>query len=298
MQLFRHTIQILVLIFMVIIAYVNYYGVMLEQRNDEVIQNSLPLASIHSIFKGKERSKVINTTHAIKGTVWTLDINGFKISDPLAVLESTTVTFSLYVTLIVSALIPIIATVLLGRFFCGWICPMHLILEINDKLRILLSKIGYNVRDVSFNRNAKYIALVVGLVTAFFIGMPLLSLIYPPAIISREILYRIYRGIWSNGVFILGTICFIELILSKRWWCRYICPGGAIYCLLSKVKILTITKDNDKCTQCGMCDKVCPYDLQPMTQELKIECDQCRLCISSCSPKALSHTFRLIKRDK
>ncbi len=298
MQYLRHTVQVTICLVMITLAYTNFYGVMLEQRNNDAIRRSLPLSLIHSFFKGKERSEVINTVHKVKGTVWTIDINGFKISDPLAVIESTVVTLAPYMTLLLSALIPVIVTLLLGRVFCGWLCPMHLILEINNKLRLLLSKFGYNTRDIPFSRNTKYVVLIGGLIIAFFVGMPLLSLIYPPAIVSREIIYKINKGVWHNGFLIIGTICFIELILSKRWWCRYVCPGGAIYCLLSKVKILVIKRDNSKCIKCGKCELVCPYDLKPMTHDLKMECDQCRLCISSCTSKALNHNFKLFNNNK
>lgn len=298
MQIVRHSVQVLIVLLIIIIGYLNYYGVVIEQRNDTAIERSIPLSLFHKFFAGKERSEVIETTHKVKGSVWTVDIYGFKMSDPLAAVESTVLSLSFYGPLLLSILIPVILTVLLGRFFCGWLCPMHLLLELNDKIRKLLSKFGYNTRDIPFSRNAKFVVLVIGLVIAFFMGLPLLSLIYPPAVISREIIYKIYRGFWGTGLLMLGTICFIELILSRRWWCKYICPGGAIYCLLSKFKILGIKRNDDNCTQCGKCDPVCPYDLKPMTKELRTECDQCGLCIAACEFSALDRTITIPNAKK
>ena len=184
-------------------------------------------------------------------------------------------------------------TIILGRIYCGWLCPMHLILEMNDKLRKLLLKIGYNSRNIEFNRKTKYFVLIIGLISAFFAGRPLLSLFYPPAVISRELFYKIYTGAWGNGLMIIGTIGFIELVLSRRWWCRYICPGGAIYSALSIFRRLRIKRNDLTCDLCGDCNPVCPYDLNPMNKELLSECDSCGLCVSVCKPGALKYTFSI-----
>lgn len=93
---------------------------------------------------------------------------------------------------------------------------MNLLLEMNEKLRKLLEKFGYNTRDIRFSKNTKYYVLLFGLAIAFFAGRPLLTLIYPPAVISREIFYKIYYGLWGSGVFIICFILFFELIVSRR----------------------------------------------------------------------------------
>lgn len=291
MQILRRCIQIGIVLSMVIVALVNHYGILLEQKDDDAIYRSVTYKVIHSFFKGQDRTAAVEKTHKIKGTVWTLDVHGFKISDPLAGLESTALTLSFYGPLLLSIIIPLLLTFFFGRIFCGWICPMHLILEINDWLRKLLQKTGYNTRDIPFNRNSKYFVLIGGVLLAAIVGMPLLSLIYPPAVIGREIIYKVYRGWWGTGIMILASISFFELILSRRWWCRSICPGGAIYCAVSKKKSLFIERNNETCTSCGKCDPVCPYDLKPMSKSLGGECDHCGLCIAACKPKSLKYSF-------
>ncbi len=290
-QLIRRTVQVAVVLLIILIPLVNFYGVKVEERDDYAIEQSKPLSVIHSVFKGTERNKVIDLTHKVKGSVWTIDIAGLKISDPLAVLESTTTAMYFYLPMLLSVLIPVFFTVVLGRVYCGWLCPMNLLLEMNEKVRHLLEKLGYNTRDIKFKKKTKYFVLVGGLVAAYFAGMPLLSLIYPPAVISREIFYKIYNGFFSNGILFIAAICFFELILSKRWWCRYICPGGAIYSALSRFRFLRIERNDHFCDRCGDCIPICPYDLKPMTLELTADCDQCGLCISVCKPGALTYTF-------
>ncbi|MFQ5648854.1 MAG: 4Fe-4S binding protein [bacterium] len=291
MQIIRRTGQIGVFLLLLLIPLVNYYGIKIEQKDDSAITQARELSLIHGVFTGEERSRVVEATHKVKGSVWSIDILGVKISDPLAVLESTTIALYFYLPMLLSAVIPVSVTLVLGRVYCGWICPMNLVLEINDKLRRLLERVGYNTRDVRFKPSTKTVVLLLGLGAAFVSGRPLLALIYPPAVISREILYKIYDGFFSHGLLLIAVICFVELILSRRWWCRYVCPGGAVYAALSRFRLLRIRRNEPLCDQCGDCVPVCPYDLKPMTRELTAECDQCGLCISVCQPGALSYTY-------
>ncbi|MCP4213511.1 MAG: 4Fe-4S binding protein [bacterium] len=283
------------MLLIILIPLFNYYGIKVHQKDETTIGKSVPLSALHLVFKGRDRDKVIAWSHKVKGSVWTIDIFGFKLSDPLAVFESSVVTMYLYWPFILSMAIPLLVTLILGRVYCGWLCPFHFVLEINAKVRRLLEKTGYPTRDIAFSRRTRYIVLAVGLVAAFFFGMPLLSLIYPPAVMSREFFYRIFNSAWGNGFFILLGICFVELILSRRWWCRSVCPGGAVYTALSHRRLLNIERNEHTCDRCGDCNPVCPYALDPMNKQLSrsSQCDNCGLCISSCRPKALKYKFSI-----
>ncbi len=289
MQAARRTVQVAVWILIIAVPMVNLYGIKVQQRDEAFVEKSVLLSALHTLFKGGDRKEVVELTHTVRGSVWTLDVGGYKISDPLALVESTVTSMSLYLPLLLSVLIPVLLTLLLGRVYCGWLCPMSLLLEINDRLRSLLEKLGYPALDAKFHGRMKFGVLGGGLLMAYLVGMPVLSLVYPPAVISRELFYRTYNGVWGNGLLFLGLILFIELILSRRWWCRYVCPGGAVYVGLSRFRLLRISRDGRRCEQCGECGPVCPYDLQPMTQELGPDCDQCGLCISACKPGALAY---------
>jgi ferredoxin-type protein NapH len=68
---------------------------------------------------------------AIKETTWSGTFWEYKISDPLAVVGQTAAGLSVYWPFAATALIPIVRTVIFGRFFCGWICPATLLYELN-----------------------------------------------------------------------------------------------------------------------------------------------------------------------
>ncbi len=293
-QWLRRVIQITVVLLLAAVPLVNFYGVKREQRDADAITQSPVLTAVDGVLGDLPRKQAVELSHAVKGSVWTADVLGFKVSDPLAAIESTTTSMTVCGPLWLSALVPVLLTVLLGRAFCGWVCPMNLVFEINDKLRGLLLRTGYNVRNIRFGRFTKYVVLGVGLAVAFAVGMPILSLLYPPAVLSREVYYRVYTGAFGSGLLLLAGICFIELILSRRWWCRYVCAGGAVYSALAYKSRLRIRRDDARCNQCGDCVPTCPYDLRPMTQDLGADCDQCGRCVRECDPGALAYTLRLL----
>ena len=293
MQVARRSIQVLVVAFVVLVPMVNYYGVKVQQKDYRGIENSAMLSTVDTMFGEMDRDDAADLSHKVKGSVWTAEVFGVKVSDPLAALESTTTATRFHWPLILSIALPVLVTLILGRAYCGWMCPMNLVFEINDKLRGLLKKTGYNVRNVRFGRQTKYVVLGVGLLVAFIVGIPVLSLLYPPAILSREVFYKVYGGAFGSGLLILAAMCLFELILSQRWWCRYVCPGGAVYSGIALVRRLRIVRNDSACDRCGDCVPICPYDLRPMTTELTADCDQCGQCVSACDPGALNFKFQL-----
>ena len=70
----------------------------------------------------------------LKGTTWSGNFFGLKLSDPLGVAGQIAAAKTVYWPYVLTALIPIVLTLVFGRFFCGWICPATFIYELNDGL--------------------------------------------------------------------------------------------------------------------------------------------------------------------
>jgi ferredoxin-type protein NapH len=163
---------------------------------------------------------------AIKGNTWSGTFWGLKLSDPLAVLAQTMAGLKIYWPFAVTALIPVVLTALLGRFFCGWICPATLLYELNTNLAAWLRWAGLRLGNHRFDRRIKYGVLLIGLILSAASGSILIAAIYPPAIIGREIYYVIALGGFGAGtVFFLGTLLF-DTLVARRGFCRYLCPGA------------------------------------------------------------------------
>ena len=230
---------------------------------------------------------------AIKGTTWSGTFFGVKLSDPLAPVAQTAAGLSIYWPFLLTAAIPLLFTVLLGRFYCGWICPATLIYELNSNLRIWLRKAGLRVGNRRFDRRLKYLVLGVGLVLTALTGSVLVATIYPPAILGREIYYAVALGGFGAGtVFFVLTLLF-DLLVARRGFCRYLCPGGALYALLGRYRLLRIRRVVENCNDCAKCNAVCEFGLNPMGDGFGQECNNCSACLAICPTDALAFTVNI-----
>ncbi|MEE8555853.1 MAG: 4Fe-4S binding protein [bacterium] len=223
----------------------------------------------------------------VKGSVWSAQIGSFKISDPLAVVGQTAAEGRIHWPFVWTALIPVLVTLLLGRVFCGWICPAYLLYEIGDAFRQFLNRAGIRPRNVRLSPKTKYVALAIGVVLSAVLGVAVFPMVYPPALIGREWYYRVYYGAFGSGLTLLALSLLVEVGLSRRAVCRYLCPGGALYSLLGRFRAVRIRRVVADCIRCVKCDDACGLGLQPMTDRTGMECNTCTACIAACPTDAL-----------
>ncbi len=229
---------------------------------------------------------------AVKGTTWSGSFWGLKLSDPLAAVGQAAAGRTLFWPFLATALIPVVLTALLGRFFCGWICPATLLYELNTNLAAFLRWSGLRTGTRRFDRRIKYAVLAVGLVLSAASGAVLVAAVYPPAIIGRELYYAVAQGGFGAGmVFFLGTI-LLDLLVARRGFCRYLCPGGALYSLLGRYRLLRIRRLVEDCNDCGKCNAVCEFALDPWRDGFGQECNNCTACIAICPTDALTFEIR------
>ena len=232
---------------------------------------------------------------AIKGTTWSASIFGLKLSDPLSVVGQISAGLDIYSPFLITALIPIIITLIFGRIFCGWICPATLLYELNTNMAAWLHRAGLPIGNRHFDRRLKYLVLIIGGILSMVTGSVLFAAIYPPAIIGREIYYAIALGGFGAGaVFFVLTLLF-DLMVARRGFCRYICPGGALYSLLGRYRLFRIQRKVDTCNDCAKCTAVCEFELDPMRDGFGQECNNCTACIAVCPTDAL--VFRTNIKD-
>ncbi len=229
---------------------------------------------------------------AIKGTTWSGTFWGLKVSDPLAALGQVVAGLTLHWPFLITAIIPAALTVVFGRFFCGWICPATFLYELNTNFAAWLRWAGLKPGNRSFDKRMKYAVLALGLVLSAVSGSVLVAAIYSPAIIGREIYYGIALGGFGAGtVFFLGTLLF-DLLVARRGFCRYLCPGGALYSLLGRYRLLRIRRIVETCNDCAKCNAVCEFDLDPLRDGFGQECNNCTACIAICPTNAMTFVLR------
>lgn len=191
------------------------------------------------------------------------------------------------------AVIPI--TMLWGRFFCGYLCAFGSMQELLNYIakKLKIKQININYKLDKYLKYIKYIIIVI-LIILWILNITL-DTINPWNIFG---IYSSYKG-WTNlsafisiGGFILLLIIISSLFI-ERVFCRYLCPLGGVFTLISKLRLFHIKKDLNKCIDCNLCSKKCPMniDVNKETSEYNkvksSECIDCFKCINSCPVNAL-----------
>jgi len=234
-----------------------------------------------------------NDLDALKGTTWSGTFFGVKLTDPLAVLGFSVANYKFYMAFAATAFIPLLLTMFFGRFYCGWICPATLLYELNTNFAAALRTLGFNLGNRRFDRRLKYLVLALLLVASTVTGTVLVAAIYPPAIIGRELYYAIaLNGFGIGSVIFLLTLLF-DLLVARRGFCRYLCPGGALFSILGRYRLLRIQRTVSLCNDCAKCNAVCEFALDPMRDQLGQECNNCTACIAVCPTSSLHFELKM-----
>ncbi len=226
------------------------------------------------------------------------------------------------------SIITVILTVILGRVFCGWVCPLGTLHNMVGALKKRDRKERTNWHRV------KYLILIFLLTSSLFrlhlvgildpISLLIRSLaigVYPPFNLAVrsffDTIYELdppglvnltewmYSGLKATVLafkqpqfrqsFFIGVIFITILGLNfyeKRFWCRYLCPLGALLGLLSRFSILKRSVSED-CNECGACGGVCPGHASPDVKEgwRDSECYYCWNCDDICPNNAVHFGF-------
>lgn len=221
----------------------------------------------------------------LSGSVWSITVAGVELSDPLA--SAIVLAGGRTGVLLAAAIGPVVLTVLLGRVFCGWVCPARLPVELAAWLRRRLRRRVKLGLRAPWLRWAKYGVLAAGLGLVALTGWNLLALIYPPAVLTREAQYALAYGAMGWGAVVMAGAFVADLAVDGGAWCRGLCPGGALYSLLAQGAVVRVSLDDARCTRCERCGTVCPQGLDPMVERLGGECDRCGMCQRECRDDAL-----------
>lgn len=291
LQILRRAVQVSVLLLLIAIPTLSVYDNLRNQRDEVGIEARWDTALVHRVVGDLERPQRI--TQAVRGSVWTFKAGNLVISDPLAVVDFISASRAWFDAFLLTALIPVLLSLVLGRVFCGWICPADLLFEAAHRIRDVA---GIRT-DLRFARGTKYAVLALGIVAALLLGSQVFAEIYPPRIVSGELYLWITFGVFGAGAWFFLAIVAFEMFVSRRFWCRYLCPGGALYSLLGRWRLVRLQLVERSCTGCSRCNNVCEFGLDPMAGRMGQECNNCGLCVRSCSRDALVWKIALPPRD-
>lgn len=173
-----------------------------------------------------------------------------------------------------------------GRGFCGWFCPFGFL---NDLLSFRKVRIK---RAASFG---KFLVLVGTILAAWAFADTMFCKVCPVASIEASIPYLFMGVAQVNRPFLIhmGTLAgtLVGMVVIARFWCRYLCPMGALLSLFNRVSFLHLSLDRRTCSQCAACAAVCPMGLEPHIEYDDHNCIKCGACTEACSLGALRLTL-------
>lgn len=216
---------------------------------------------------------------------------GFRVDCVFGMLQRAFIqpVWIIVLPLLIFVALPIVGTLILGRVFCGWLCPVGTILD-------TLSKIPRaNFIKPLKNPANKFVLAPALLFSSALLKHPYFCTVCP----IKGICYS--TGL--SGVAKPAELAFLAIPLGlelgeKRAWCRYLCPVGATFSFLSLKKLLGFKIDTDKCIAsshqqaCRLCSKACPTNAINETSYKtgdisRIECIACGQCYDRCPIGAL-----------
>ncbi len=231
------------------------------------------------------------------GAPWSVRLWGLEILDPLAGLG--VLVAGGFTPQILFGLIPsVILVALLGRFFCGWICPYALVRGASNHARYWLNRIGWRPKNLALPRRLGWIILLVVLLVTAITQIQWASLLYPPAVIGRALIRTVFFGGLGLGALVIIAAFLFDTFITRAGFCRYLCPGGALFSLIGAVSPLRIQRDSTKCNQCGACERECSLLTVPGPGKTATGCERCGSCLEVCVPGALKFTWSFLSQGK
>lgn len=225
------------------------------------------------------------------------------------------------------ALLPL----LLGRVFCGWICPLGTLLDLADQAdRMVRSFADGRLRILRINKResfrkfmtVKYHLLIV-LITAALLGTSIFGYFDPLSLLTRAFAFSLQPllaqsefdlrgkaalfGFENGGLHFYRYALFSAFLLLvilllnrffRRAWCRTLCPLGAMNGVVGRYSLLKLSVDKGRCTGCLRCVEFCkmgaidfPESRGPVYRYRKEECIVCYRCVDACPSNAITFGF-------
>lgn len=184
---------------------------------------------------------------------------------------------------ILIALIPI--TMLFGRFFCGWVCAFgalnDLIYAVSQKIFKMKFKVSPRLDSVL--KYIKYIILVFIIVVIWTLSSTVFDSLSPWSAFGNITDIPDALTEYSIGFIVLAVV-MVGALFIERFFCRYLCPLGAVLAVLSRFRLFNISKPGGKCEKCRICTNNCAMGIELYKTDKVIsgECINCFKCLDAC----------------
>ncbi len=194
-------------------------------------------------------------------------------------------------------------SVFFGKAFCSWLCPVGFLSElIGDFGEKLFKKKIRLPKFLDFPlRSLKYLLLAFFIYAIFFLMSELAIKAFLDSsynLVSDIKMWYFFADI-SRFSLIVISVLFLLSIIIRNFWCRYLCPYGALLGLISFLSPNKIKRNSVSCIDCGKCAKACPsmIKVDKVITVLSDECSSCLSCVDAC-PVADTLAMKFVVSEK
>ncbi len=266
-------------------------------------------------------------THTGIGDLSAVGWSSISVLCPLGALGTMLASKTIVPHALISLVIALVAIVLLGRAFCGWICPVPVVSKLRhafsrpesakkkagdsqksdpakpltDKEKALLKgACGHHAcKPGDAPSNSRNLVLGGALLSAAIFGFPVFCLVCPIGLTFALVFVLI--ALFGSGdvtwsVVVIPVLLAVEVVFFRKW-CSHICPLSALMSLVGKLNRTARPQvDHEACIEtksghaCGRCAQVCEQGIDPRHPELGSswsECTRCGECIEACPGDAI-----------
>ncbi|MGB2879615.1 MAG: 4Fe-4S binding protein [Candidatus Omnitrophota bacterium] len=266
-----------------------------------------------------------STTYPLKGL---LPPETFFKTNPL-IMIFTSISERLILPGLAFAIVMLLLTLVLGRFYCGWVCPLGTMIDgtgafRKTKFRPVSNEVNRKIRKIKF-----YILGIIALIS--LAGMQVAWVLDPVVIMARFVslnliptatlvldrsfsiliqnfnlygpVYDAYRALKSSVlgvevhyfasspvIFMFFVFVISTVFIMPRFWCRAVCPLGALYALTARFSLLR--RVVQKCAHCRVCVSACRMGaILDDRSYVKGECILCMDCVYGCPQNTIKFTW-------
>lgn len=189
-------------------------------------------------------------------------------------------------------------TIVFGRFFCGFACAFGSFGDAIHAIYVWACR-KLKKKPVKISDNIMRYLAAVKYVILFVIAILCYAGVYGrlKGTSPWDVFSMIHAGNFKLGGYIAGAVILVVIMVAmavqERFFCRVLCPMGAVFSLLPVLPFLTLHRDRENCINgCGACEKICPSGValpEDGSPKVSGDCFGCQKCNSIC-PKSNIHT--------